>query len=581
MTSVLYILYNADASVMGKINYGYRKLIAAKGKPACAACDITHGGLRLDETKGWKAIKEQINQEGIEIKQLHRDELNDELKSQAKGARVGLEVLVIGVKNSNNDWIKSLITVSETFSFHKSPESFITSKILAVRKKNPLLAEYRTPVRAKVLNRDVAVISSYKHVAQILEAPAISLRASAESAYEDLMAPFFPPPNLLLSDLPEHTAMKEHWQTRMAGLSGALRSVIVDITRKHFQETLHEESVDLYECMKSLSWKLLLRIFIAGADGCKVTSAELLKYENLQEDLLRGQFSLFPVSVTTSLWQSPRAKGLAARKELQALFKTHVERSMTGCPFAMRDADEKADVANHLLLFTSSLAAKALASSLTALLLNIYVFPYHQPNGEKSSLAREIVCLQDESQRDALIRSIMLETERLSPPVVGIMRRTKEDVILESLQGKGTPTLVPKDWDLWMYFVGAARDPAVFGKTADSFVPRRYYDLAPGPSETKEGFAFGTGPKTCLGRDMMRGVASLVVKSCLGIPTDGSNSNRGVRLETNADDIPTGVQAYLGWQQDVEPMVWAKDMKQLPTQRPKKAVTVKFTSSPL
>lgn len=61
MTSVLHILYNADASVMGKINHGYRKLTAAKDKLVCAARDITHGGLRLDETKGWKAMKERIN----------------------------------------------------------------------------------------------------------------------------------------------------------------------------------------------------------------------------------------------------------------------------------------------------------------------------------------------------------------------------------------------------------------------------------------------------------------------------------------------------------------------------------------
>lgn len=79
MAPTLYILYNADASIMGKLNYGYRKLTAAKDAPACAACDITHGGLRLDETKEWKAIKEKITSEGMEIKQLHRDELGDEV----------------------------------------------------------------------------------------------------------------------------------------------------------------------------------------------------------------------------------------------------------------------------------------------------------------------------------------------------------------------------------------------------------------------------------------------------------------------------------------------------------------------
>ena len=77
MPSTLYILYNADASVMGKLNYGYRKLTAPKDKPACSACDITHGGLHLEETAAWKEVKAEIVKEGeVEVKQMHRDELS-------------------------------------------------------------------------------------------------------------------------------------------------------------------------------------------------------------------------------------------------------------------------------------------------------------------------------------------------------------------------------------------------------------------------------------------------------------------------------------------------------------------------
>ena len=76
MPSTLYMLYNADASWMGKLHYGYRKLTAPKDKPACAACDITHGGLRLDETAEWQKAKEEIAQsQELEIRQLHRDEM--------------------------------------------------------------------------------------------------------------------------------------------------------------------------------------------------------------------------------------------------------------------------------------------------------------------------------------------------------------------------------------------------------------------------------------------------------------------------------------------------------------------------
>lgn len=466
--------------------------------------------------------------------------------------------------------------LSETFSFHASPESFITSRVLAFRKKNPELVDSRAPVRARILNRDVAVLSSYHHVVQILQDPGILCKTSASSAYDELMAPFFPPPNLLLSDLPEHHSMQGRWKSRMAGLPNVFRPMIVDVTSQHFRGVQDGTSVDLYECMKSLSWRLLLRIFIAGIDGSKIPSSELREIERLQEDLLRGQFSLFPVSLSTGFWQSPRAKGLAARKKLQVIFANHQKRDTSGCPFAVSNTEEEADVASHLLLFTSSLAAKAMASSLTALILNLYVFPHRQPSGRLPSLADEIVRLQADSERDALLRSIILETERLSPPVVGIMRRTTEDVVLDALQKRVSPTLIPEGWDLWVYFVGAARDPAVFGETAETFVPNRYCTSPSESVEAKEGFAFGAGPKSCLGRDMMREVAFSVAESCLGLSKESSNVSHGVRFEAEAEDIPTGVQAYLGWQRNVEPTVWARDMKQLPVQRPKKAVMIKI-----
>jgi len=77
----LYIIYNADASLLGKINYGYRKLTAPKDQPACAACDITHGGLHLDETAEWKKAKEEMAREAehVTLKQLHRDQMGGEV----------------------------------------------------------------------------------------------------------------------------------------------------------------------------------------------------------------------------------------------------------------------------------------------------------------------------------------------------------------------------------------------------------------------------------------------------------------------------------------------------------------------
>ncbi|KAL6721673.1 hypothetical protein ACLMJK_000777 [Lecanora helva] len=75
MSPTLYILYNADASLLGKLNYSYRKITCKKDNPACAACDITHGGLHLEETREWKEVKARLVGEGVEVRQVHRDEV--------------------------------------------------------------------------------------------------------------------------------------------------------------------------------------------------------------------------------------------------------------------------------------------------------------------------------------------------------------------------------------------------------------------------------------------------------------------------------------------------------------------------
>ncbi len=192
-------------------------------------------------------------------------------------------------------------------------------------------------------------------------------------------------------------------------------------------------------------------------------------------------------------------------------------------------------------------------------------------------LSTKIHCIEDTEQRSRYIQSMIREVERLSPPVVGIMRRTTQDIVLSSKGEVAPPTLIPKAWDLWLYFVGAGRDPAAFGETAESFVPSRYFEAG---SSLQAGFAYGTGAKACLGEDLMRTVAATVVETCLAEPqcTARTNNNAedvAVNLEGVGDDLPAGVQGWLGWQAKVKPEEWARDIKQLPTQRPRKPIMVK------
>lgn len=78
----LILIYNADSTILGKLSYGYRKLTASKSEdPPCAACSITNGpGLSLTETSQWTTTKQTLQEQGWQVIQDHRDEVETSVK---------------------------------------------------------------------------------------------------------------------------------------------------------------------------------------------------------------------------------------------------------------------------------------------------------------------------------------------------------------------------------------------------------------------------------------------------------------------------------------------------------------------
>lgn len=455
--------------------------------------------------------------------------------------------------------VSSLRGITENFAFHASPESFITSRVLQLQAENPDRFDTRAVVRAKILNRNVAVVSSHSQISHVLstgleesEQPAYV----ANLAYADLMAPFFPAPNLLLADGADHIAMREPWEKHMRRVTADIDTLVSDITKAHFEPLTDHGHLNIYESLKTLSWKLLLGTFL----GLGPSDPEFAILQALQEELLRGQFSLLPVTISTPFWQSPRKKGKDAAAKLKSSISQRLgDCAASTCPFTKSTPGDipPDQTAHHALLFTTSLAAKALASLLTAFLLNIFLFR----NEDNVPLRDLVLSLLPQAQQQ-LLQSIELETERLSPPIVGIMRRAAKDDIIPSPGGQ-PDVLVPKGWDVWLYFVGAGRDPSEFGETWDCFEPERFVKN----DDRDIPLAFGGGPKTCLGQNLIRRMAVVVARTCL---------QQGISFEGEVQ--ATGVRGWLGWERhgDVRPEDWAADMKQLPTQHPTNPIFVRF-----
>ncbi|KAK5309549.1 hypothetical protein LTR70_010204, partial [Exophiala xenobiotica] len=470
----------------------------------------------------------------------------------------------------------SLRGVTENFSFHSSPEAFITSRVQQWQSENASASNPRTPIRAKILNRNVAVVSSYKQIQAILSASSNDSGESdsqppyvASQAYDELMTEFFPPPNLLLSDGCPHAGMRNVWDERMESLHALVlgrQSSASSVVASFFNDgscVPLNSPIDLYETMKKLAWRILLDAFLGlSPDRDDKLFAEV---QSLHEELLRGQFSLMPISVNTKIFRSPRSKGIHARKKLQGVITQRLQalqedraadRTVGGAdgsgrrrPFLDVQGQQQMDeVRDHVLMMTSSLAAKGLASLLTAFFVNLFLF---EMGGVK--IADDLKALVEHGQIDQrrkVLRSIYLETERLSPPIVGVMRRVTRDMVVDGGDGEAG-TLLPKGWDIWMYFVGGGRDPAVFGENCSSFDPLRYMN-----DDVPEPLGFGAGAKSCIGKNFVRDIVLLTGEHCL---------TSGWSME--GDISKAGLKAWLGWA-DAAPEKWEADMKQLPTQHP-------------
>ncbi|KAK3185960.1 hypothetical protein K4F52_005183 [Lecanicillium sp. MT-2017a] len=449
----------------------------------------------------------------------------------------------------SHGYASSFSTLSQSLSFHASPHAFLSERGQVDTRGPP------PAVAAKILNRNVAVFASHGQCREILdaeEAESRSIRRTAGGntfaalpAYRQLMVDFFPQPNLLLLDGEEHGGLRGPWNKHMAGVCANSGPFIREVARREVARWREGKAMDVYECMKDLGWRLLLGVFL----GLGPEEPEYEEMVKLQEDLLRGQFSLFPVAISMPFWSSARSRGLKARKKLQGMLRERLGRRQASCPFARAEGIEEGEVAANALLFTSSIALKSLASLLTASLLNIHLLP-----GEKSLAERLRSC--DGDGREALMRSILKETERLSPPVIGVMRRVQEDIVLA--QPDGTDATVPSGWDAWLYFVGANRNESVYDN-ASVFDAERFVNDETHKAHA-EPLAFGAGQKRCLGRDLVREMVYIICDEIVGaVDLDGC---------VEAD----GVRGWLGWDGSVGAEGIAKDMKQLPCQRPREAI---------
>uniref|UniRef100_A0A7S3PQD5 Cytochrome P450 n=3 Tax=Aplanochytrium stocchinoi TaxID=215587 RepID=A0A7S3PQD5_9STRA len=115
---------------------------------------------------------------------------------------------------------------------------------------------------------------------------------------------------------------------------------------------------------------------------------------------------------------------------------------------------------NHYLMFSSSLVAKSIASVITSFMLEIARRPEIL-----DKLKREIRSNAENANNSYLDR-VILEVERLYPPIIGCCRYSKKDV---QIRGKS----IPSGCNVWCSFLTSNRDPEHFSDPL-AFRPDRW-----------------------------------------------------------------------------------------------------------
>nr|KAG5704093.1 hypothetical protein BaRGS_017597 [Batillaria attramentaria] len=173
------------------------------------------------------------------------------------------------------------------------------------------------------------------------------------------------------------------------------------------------------------------------------------------------------------------------------------QRSKTSQGFVKRieevvSKEEDVLVNNHLLLFTSALVPKGLSSLLTSAAIEV---------GKPETLH-----LQRELRTNPQVKhSIYKEIQRLYPPFLGGRRLVRKDCIVDGYK-------VPAGHAVVFMTYPAQRDPQVYIEP-DQFNYRRW--MADTPVTEENLFAFGYGPRGCIGQQLVWNIIDTVMNELL------------------------------------------------------------------
>lgn len=399
--------------------------------------------------------------------------------------------------------------LGETLSFLRNPLAFVEER---VEQHGPVfLSNVLGQLTVFACNRATALDALCAAGTPCGDAPSTEQSAlEAGTAYAEFLGPLFPKPNVLL--LKTGSATRERLvQVFSCALEArtahAYRGVVARVAERHLIALIRSRAtsgdgiarVALYATLKPVCERLVSTVVL----GEELGEARAAEVRTLSSSHFAGVVAA-PVQLRALGRRTARARALDARERLLVLIAERVAevraRPTLLAPSCILDAlvsaadelnaDPSIDVdsllGEHVLLLLSAAVSKSIASALC-------------------SLFAEMSAARMEQPREIDVRSALVETLRLHPPLLGGMR-----VTVEQKEARIGGLNVPPRHRVWWSARHANRDKTVYNQP-DEFQPARWTQSVPqarcpfasvrsGNEEPSTPLTFGAGERMCPGR---------------------------------------------------------------------------------
>ncbi|RUS81613.1 hypothetical protein EGW08_010626 [Elysia chlorotica] len=366
------------------------------------------------------------------------------------------------------------IVGDKSVEFYRDPLQFLNKYVDQV--KSPIF-------KTRFLNKPTVFVCSNQGVQDVLKSTGESL----DFGYEAFMKGMFGH-NILFSKNGEADLFRQFLgKLFTTHCLEEYETVIKCIIAKHVDSLEStRDSFCLYKFFKVLFTDVCLTLFL-GLDSTE-NSEQATSVMSLTTDHWRGIVAV-PLDLRLVHPSSTYSKALQAKSNLLEMINTHKKRAKSGFPLKMKETCtvDGSIVNNHLLLFTSALLPKVLASICTSFCAEV-------GKAETSHYQERARC------EDTWLDYLLKETMRLSPPLLGGRRLATKSCVIAGYT-------IPQDYTLVYMTHPAQRDSSVF-EDPHLFKPERWAER---PDLKDKLYIYGFGARGCIGEKL----SSMILKSTL------------------------------------------------------------------